>query len=94
MPGKNNKESDINQNWESEIAAYDKACDQLEREFRENFVIITDSGHSALSKDENEILKLYLNGIPCNEIAEQYGIDENILSGMLEIIRAKLTLQK
>ncbi len=94
MPGKKQRNPDFNRNWESEISAYDEACDKQEREYREHFMVIKDSCHSALTEEENEILQLFLNGIPCNEIAEQYGIEENILSEMLEIIRAKLSLDK
>ena len=94
MPEKNRKDPDFNKNWESEIAAYDEVCNRQDREYREHFMVIKDSGHSSLTKDENEILQLFLNGIPCYEIAERYGVEENILWGMLEIIRSKLSSEK
>ena len=93
VAGKKHKEKSFNENWEAEIAAYDSECQRLEKEFYEKHVIITESGNSELTVEENNILILFLNGISCSEIAKQYEVEEEIISGLIEIIRAKLSLR-
>jgi len=87
---KNN--NDYNENWKAEIEAYDKECARNEKEYREHFIVVKDSGRSELTKEENEVLVLYLNGLPCSEIAKQYEVEVEVITGLLEIIRAKLSL--
>jgi hypothetical protein len=31
-------------------------------------------------------------GIPCDEIAEQYGVEKDVIIGLVEVIRAKLSI--
>jgi len=90
---KKHKNNAFNENWEKEIAAYDEECHTREIEFFEKHVIIKESGSEKLTQEENDILILYLNGIPCNEIAQEYKVEEKIITGLLEIIRAKLSLE-
>ena len=92
MAGKKHKEDSFNKNWEAEIAAYDAECRQIEREFYKKHIIITDPGMSELTDEENDVLTLFLNGFSCNEIAKQYKIETEVITGLLEIIKAKLSL--
>ena len=94
MPGQSRKRDEVNENWEAEIAAYDEDCKKREREFREHFMVITEAGHASLTDEENEVLRLYLNGITCEEIAKQNQIEVEVVAGLLEIIRAKLSMVK
>ena len=82
----------FNENWESEIAAYDEECRRKEEDFRKNSIIINESGRSELTDEENEIITLVLNGNSCVEIAKQYEVEVDVISGLLEVIRAKLSL--
>ena len=91
MSGKRHK-GEYNENWEAEIAAYDRECQRLEKEFFEKHIIITGSGDDRLTVEENEILNLYLNGISFEEIAKQNKVEINVITGLMEIIRAKLSL--
>ena len=91
VTGKKRKEKSYNENWETEIAEYDAECQRIEKEFYEKHIIITESGNSELTADENEILILFLNGISCSEIAKQYKVEEGVITGLMEIIRAKLS---
>ncbi len=84
--------STVNINWESEITAYDEECNRQEKKFFEKHFFITESGTDKLTKEENEILNLYLNGVSCETIAEQSGVEIEVVTGLLEIIRAKLSL--
>lgn len=92
MPGKKQRNTTVNENWEAEIAAYDKTCEAHEREFREHFMVIDQGGHKDLSEDENEVLTLVLNGVSCVEIAKQAQIQPEEVAALLEIIRAKLSV--
>lgn len=83
---------DFNENWEAEMATYDAACESEEREFRRKHLLFKNSGSSALTDEENEIFDKVLRGIPCDEIAEQYGVEKELITGLIEIIRAKLSL--
>ena len=84
--------STFNKNWESEITAYDEECNRQEKEFFEKHFILKKSGTDKLTKEENEILNLYLSGVSCETIAEQSGVEIEVVTGLLEIIRAKLSL--
>ena len=55
-------------------------------------IIINESGRSELTDEENEIITLVLNGNSCVEIAKQYEVEVDVISGLLEVIRAKLSL--
>jgi len=94
MPGKHKHQDDFNPNWETEIAEYDKACEKQERDFRRHFMVITEGGHKTLSADENEVLKLFLNGVSCREIAKQAKVEPEEVEALIEIIRVKLSLEK
>jgi len=85
-------EKRYNENWEAEIAAYDAECSRIEREFYEHHLIIKESGNADLTAEENEVLTLYLNGVQCKDIAKQYDVEEEVITGLLEVIRAKLSL--
>ena len=84
--------STFNKNWKSEITAYDEDCNRRKKKFFEKHFVITKSGTDKLTKEENEILDLYLSGVSCEIIAEQSGIEIEVVTGLLEIIRSKLSL--
>ena len=86
------KDKSFNENWESEIKAYDEECRRIEKNFREKHVIIKESGSDKLTAEENEVLTLFLNGVSCPEIADTYNVETEIITGLLEIIQAKLSL--
>ena len=86
------RESDYNKNWEAEIEAYDKECQSREKFFLDKCMIIPQSGTDKLTPEENEVLTLYLNGVSCEEIAAQNEVEVEVISGLLEIISAKLSL--
>ena len=92
MAGKKHKEDSYNKNWETEIEAYDTECQQTEREFYNKHMIISGSGKSNLTDEENDVLTLFLNGVPCDEIAKQYNVETEVITGLLDIIKAKLSL--
>ena len=91
---KHKKEDSVNENWESEIAAYDEECRSKEKEFYKTHIIITESGNNNLTAEENEVFTLFLNGVSCKDIAKQYEIEEEVITGLIEIIRAKLSLSE
>lgn len=93
MTAKKKKAKPFNENWEAEIAAYDEEFRRREKEFQKNHVTIKESGSKKLTVDENKILTLYLHGASCEEIAKQNDVDVEIVTGLLEIIRAKLSLE-
>lgn len=82
----------VNENWEAEIASYDTDREAVDREFNRRHIIISESGTSGLTAEENEVFQLVLKGISCSEIAERYGVEENLITALVEIIRAKLSL--
>jgi hypothetical protein len=86
------KRDDINENWQADIAAYDAECQAQEREFRKQHLIIQSEGNSELTPEENEVFDSLLRGIPCDEIAEQYGVEKEVIIGLIEVVRAKLSL--
>ena len=88
------KKEEYNDNWEAEIAAYDNECRRSEEEFRKHALIIRDSGNEVLTEEENEVLTLYLNGVSCREIAKQCEVEPEIVSGLLNVISAKLSLNE
>ena len=57
-------------------------------------MVITKAGHASLTDEENEVLRLFLNGVTCEDIAKQHQIEVELVTGLLEIIRAKLSLEK
>jgi hypothetical protein len=86
------KNEDCNENWEAEIAAYDAEREAEDKEFKRKYVIIDGSGNSSLTEEENLVFGMLLRGIPLSEIAGQAGIDEDEIAGLVEIIRAKLSI--
>ena len=82
----------MNENWEGEIASYDADREAVDHEFNRRHIIISESDTSELTVEENEVLQFVLKGIPCSEIAERYGVEENLITALVEIIRAKLSL--
>ena len=91
MAGRKHKE-EYNKNWKAEITAYDKECQCLEKEFYKTHIIITESSNDGLTVEENEVLNLYLNGFSFEEIAKQYKVEVEVVTGLMEVIRAKLSL--
>lgn len=85
---------EYNENWESEIAAYDNDCRRSDKEFRKHALIVRDSGKEVLTEEEYEVITLYLDGISCSEIAKQCGVEPEIVSGLLDVISAKLSLNE
>ena len=92
MAGKKKKNNSLNENWESEITAYDEECRRHEREFYKNHVIIKESGTEKLTKEENEVFILYLNGLSCAEIARNFKVETEVITSLMEIIKVKLSL--
>ena len=92
MAGKKHKEDSYNKSWEAEIAAYDTERQQTEREFYNKHMIISGSGKSNLTDEENDVLTLFLNGVACDEIAKQYNVETEVVTGLLDIVKAKLSL--
>jgi len=92
VAGKKKKKNSYNENWKSEIGAYDKKCRQQELDFYKNHIIIKDSGIEKLTKEENEILVLYLSGLSCSEIAKKFKIETELITSLMEIIKAKLSM--
>ncbi len=90
---KNTGEKPYNENWKAEIAEYDKAAKKFEDEYQRQNIIIGESGSNKLSDDENEVLTLFLNGVSPHDIAEKNEVEEEVVTGLLEIIRAKLSLE-
>ena len=93
MAAKKKQKKPFNENWEAEIAEYDAECRRREQEFLKNHIIIKESGSEKLTDDENEVLTLFLNGVPCEDIAKQFKVEVEIVVGLLEIIKAKLSLE-
>lgn len=94
MAGKKCKDESCNPHWKEEIAHYDAECQQIEKEFYAKHIILSDSVISELTEEEIDVLTLYLNGVSCMEIAKQYKVEGNVVTGLLEIIKAKLSLIK
>ena len=92
MSGKRNKKESYNKNWEAEIASYDADCQRIENNFFNKHIIITQSGNTELTEEENEVLNLFLTGVSCEEIASQYEVELDVITGLIEIIQAKLSL--
>ncbi len=92
MAAKKKKAKPFNENWEAEIAAYDEEFRRREKEFKKKHIII-ESGSKKLTVDENKALTLFLNGVSCEDIAKQFKVEVEIVTGLLEIIRAKLSLE-
>ena len=93
MPSSSKKKEEYNPNWESEIAAYDAECSAREAEFKNQHIVFEgSSGVSDLTEEENEVFTLMLKGSSCSEIADQFGVEEELILGLAEIIRAKLSL--
>ncbi|MFC1552978.1 hypothetical protein ACFL6P_10510, partial [Candidatus Latescibacterota bacterium] len=82
----------FNENWEAEIAEYDKECSAHDVEYMKSHIIIDESGSKKLTEAENEILVLFLGGTSCGEIASQYELEEQVVTEMLAIIQAKLSM--
>ena len=93
MAGKKQKKiSGVTENWEAEIAAYDEDYRLRDAEYKRYAIIVSESGNSELTEEENEVLTLYLNGVSCIDIAKQFEVEVELITGLLEIIQAKLTL--
>ena len=92
VSGKINKKESCNENWEAEIASYDKECRRIEKKFFNKHIITSQSSNTELTEEENEVLNLFLNGISCEGIAAQYDVELDVITGVMEIIRAKLPL--
>lgn len=89
---KQKKTSGVNPGWEAEIAAYDEDCRCRDEEYRKHAITVNGSSNPELTEEENEVLTLFLNGASCVEIARQYEVEVELITGLLEIIRAKLSL--
>ena len=92
VAGKRSEKESYNENWKAEIASYDEEFQCKEKKFLSEHIVISESGNSDLTVEENEVLRLFLNGVPCNQIASQYEVEEVVITGLLEVIRAKLSL--
>jgi DNA-binding NarL/FixJ family response regulator len=85
-------EKPFNENWEAEIAEYDKECSAHDVEYLKTHIVIDEAGSKKLDEAENEILVLYLNGSSCKEIADKYELDEQVVTEMIAVIKAKLSM--
>ena len=85
-------EKTFNENWEAEIAEYDKECSAHDVEYMKTHIIIDESGSKKLTAAENEVLVLFLGGTSCKEIADQHELEEQVVTEMLAIIQAKLSM--
>ena len=92
VAGKKQKDIFFNENWESEIAAYDEEYRRRDRKFYKNHVFIKESGSKKLTQEENEVLNLYLDGVSCSEIAKGYSVETEVITALIEVIKAKLSL--
>ena len=88
---KKHRNEDYNENWEAEIAAYDEECQIREKEFRKKHIIFNEAGSTDLTDEDNNLLSLYLDGTPYDEIAKNCEIDEEEVDAYMEIIRLKLS---
>ncbi|MDP2984586.1 MAG: hypothetical protein Q8O92_14805 [Candidatus Latescibacter sp.] len=82
----------LNENWEAEIAAFDAECRARDDEFNKTHMVVKDPASSDLTAEEQEVFNLVLKGESCSEIAEKYEVEVELITGLLEIIRAKLSL--
>jgi hypothetical protein len=85
------RNEDYNENWEAEIAAYDEECQIREKEFIKKHIMFDETGSVDLTDEENNLLSLYLDGTPYDEIAKNCEIDEEEVDAYMEIIRLKLS---
>lgn len=85
------KEEDYNRNWEAEIAKFDAECAADEKEFREHSLVFGGNG-TPLTEEESMVFDMVLQGLPLCEVAGQCGVEEDMIAGLVEIIRAKLSL--
>ena len=88
------KEASANPDWEAELAAYDTARENEEREYRSHHLVIPESGSGDLTDEENEVFLGVLRGLSADEIAEMHGVEVSIVIGLVEIVRAKLALDR
>ena len=88
---KKHKDSSCNQNWETELAAYDEECKFHEEEFYRKHLIISDGGEKTLTEEENSVLTLFLSGLTCEDIAGKLNVEPDLVFGLIEIIRLKLS---
>ena len=85
-------EAGFNENWESELAAYDEECRLKEEDFRKHYFVINEAERSELTDEEYEVITLVLSGKTCVEIANQHEVEVELVTGLLEVIRAKLSI--
>ncbi len=93
MPGKDHKKEDFNPNWEAEISDYDEQCKTLDREYYAHHLVVNSKIREALKDEERLILDLFLSGMSCEEIAKQNQVMVEVVTGLLEIIQAKLSIE-
>jgi hypothetical protein len=86
------RKNDFNPDWEKEIGKFDAECELSEREFRKRHLIIGSDGKNELAPEENDVLTLYLSGMSLEAIAEQNQVELELVTGLMEIIKAKLSL--
>lgn len=88
------RDEEYNKNWEAEIAAYDAECEAGDREFARKHIPFESSmaEGAGLTEDEVAVFDMVLRGIPLSEIAAQAEVEEGEVVGLIEIIRAKLSL--
>jgi DNA-binding CsgD family transcriptional regulator len=91
-PQSGRKKEPVNENWKAEIASYDSACEAESQEYRRHHIVVDNSGRPELTEEENEVFQIALRGASCSDIAEMYQVEEHIITGLMEIIRAKLSL--
>ena len=92
MTRKDSRQDRMNEDWREAIAAYDAEREKKEHEYREHHLTISGEGSDKLTDEENEVLRLYLSGSTVDEIAEQADVEPEVITGLIEVIQAKLSL--
>jgi DNA-binding NarL/FixJ family response regulator len=92
MTAARRRDEEYNMNWENDIKSFDDECRARDDEFHKTHMVIKDPASSDLTEDEQAVFELVLKGATCSEIAEKYEVEVEVITGLLEIIRAKLSL--
>jgi DNA-binding CsgD family transcriptional regulator len=92
MTAARKRNEEYNMNWENDIKAFDDECRASDAEFYKTHMVVKDPAVSDLTEDEQEVFEMVLKGATCAEIAEKYEVEVELITGLLEIIRAKLSL--
>jgi hypothetical protein len=90
--GEKRPNADRTQDWEAVMAEFDAETERQDREFRDHHLVISDQGHPSLTEEENEVLTHFLQGVSCEEMAKQYRVEVEVITGLIAVIQAKLSV--